>query len=55
MCYSFDNEEKTSLLFFAQLHKEAGENTRERVEGQWQLMRMGLLEKASHAPHLGGV
>lgn len=45
--------------FFAQLHEkakeEAGENMRESVEGQWQLMMMGLLVKASHAPHLSGV
>jgi len=42
-----------------QLHEEAneqaGENMRESVEGQWQLMMMGLLVKASHAPHLSGV
>jgi len=47
------------LSLFAQLHEEAneqaGENMRESVEGQWQLMMMGLLVKASHAPHLSGV
>lgn len=42
-------------MFFAQVHEEAGENTRESVEGQWQLVKKGLLVKASRAPHLGGV